>query len=133
MISAVHVGWKGAFKDILKNVINFMLKKGCTLDSMTAVIGPCISSKNYEVKKDFKGKFLKKNKNNKIFFKKIKNKIHFDLSKYINSQLKSLKIKNIEIIDKDTFNEKNNFFSARRSISRNENDYGRNVSIIMLN
>ena len=46
-----------------------------------------------------------------------------------------LKIKNIEIIDKDTFNDpKNNFFSARRSISRyNENDYGRNVSIIMLN
>ena len=110
-----------------------MLKKGCTLDSMTALIGPCISSKNYEVKKDFKDKFLKKNKNNKIFFRKIKNKIHFDLSKYINSQLKSLKIKNIEIIDKDTFNEKNNFFSARRSISRNENDYGRNVSIIMLN
>ena len=39
----------------------------------------------------------------------------------------------IEIINKDTFNVKNNFFSARRSISRNENDYGRNISIIMIN
>ena len=37
------------------------------------------------------------------------------------------------MINKDTFNEKNNFFSARRSISRNENDYGRNISVIMIN
>ena len=40
--------------------------------------------------------------------------------------------KNIEVINKDTFDTKNNFFSARRSNSRNENDYGRNISIIML-
>ena len=32
-----------------------------------------------------------------------------------------------------TFNIKNNFFSARRSNSLNENDYGRNISIIMIN
>jgi copper oxidase (laccase) domain-containing protein len=36
------------------------------------------------------------------------------------------------MINKDTFNAKNYFFSARRSISRNENDYGRNISIIMI-
>ena len=35
--------------------------------------------------------------------------------------------------NKDTFNIKNNFFSARRSIGRNESDYGRNISIIMIN
>ena len=34
---------------------------------------------------------------------------------------------------KNTFNIKNNFFSARRSIGRNEGDYGRNISIIMIN
>ena len=27
MIAAIHAGWKGAFKDIIKKVINFMLKK----------------------------------------------------------------------------------------------------------
>ena len=37
------------------------------------------------------------------------------------------------IINKDTFNKKNNFYSARRSISHKENDYGRNISIIMIN
>ena len=56
-----------------------------------------------------------------------------NLSKYIYSRLKNFGVKNIDMINKDTFNEKNNFFSARRSISRNENDYGRNISIIMIN
>ena len=133
MISAIHVGWKGAYKDIIKKVINFMLKKGCSLNSMTAVVGPCISMKNYEIKKDFKDRFMKKDKQNKIFFKKIGSKTYFTLNKYINYQLKCLNIKNIEIINKDTFDIKNNFFSARRSISRNESDYGRNISIIVIN
>ena len=133
MVSAIHAGWKGAYKDIVKNVVEFMIKKGCNPKTMCAVIGPCISIKNYEVKKDFKDKFLKKDKKNKFFFKEINYKTYFSLNKYICSQLKSLNIKNIEIINKDTFDVKNNFFSARRSINRNKNDYGRNISIIMIN
>jgi len=133
MIAAIHVGWKGAYKDIVKKVVKFMIKKGCSPKSITAAIGPCISSMNYEVKEDFKKKFLKKDKKNIIFFKKTKNKSYFNLNKYIHFQLESLNIKKIDIINKDTFNAKNNFFSARRSNSLNENDYGRNISIIMIN
>jgi YfiH family protein len=132
MISVIHAGWKGAYKGIVKNVIKFMFKQGCKSKTITAVIGPCISMKNYEVKKDFIDKFIKKNKKNNVFFKKIKNRTFFSLNGYIYSQLKSLNVKNIEIINKDTFDIKNNFFSARRSNSRKENDYGRNISIIML-
>ena len=133
MIAAMHTGWKGAYKGIIKNVIKFMIKKGCKLENITAAVGPCIAVENYEIKQDFIKKFLKKDIKNKIFFKKIRNKNYFNLNKYIYSQLKNLKVKNIDVINKDTFNAKNNFFSARRSISRNENDYGRNISIIMIN
>ena len=133
MIAAIHAGWKGAFKGIIKKTLNFMIKKGCTTKNITAAIGPCISVKNYEVKKDFIKKLIKKDEKNKQFFKKIQNKDFFNLKKYVHFQLKSLDIKKIDIIDKDTFNVKNNFFSARRSISHNENDYGRNISIIMIN
>ena len=133
MIAAIHAGWKGAHKGIIKKVIKFMIKKGCKLENITAVVGPCIAVENYEIKRDFIKKFLKKDIKNKIFFKKIRNKNYFNLNKYIYSQLKNLKVKNIDVINKDTFNAKNNFFSARRSISRNENDYGRNISIIMIN
>ncbi len=133
MIAAIHAGWKGAYKGIVKKVVKFMIKKGCSPKNITVAIGPCISSNNYEVKEDFKKKLLKKDKKNIIFFTITKNKNYFSLNKYIHFQLESLNIKKIDIINKDTFNAKNNFFSARRSISRNENDYGRNISIIMIN
>ena len=133
MIAAIHAGWKGAYKNIVKIVVKFMITKGCSPQNITVAIGPCISGNNYEVKEDLKKKFIKKDKKNIIFFKETKNKYYFNLSKYIHFELKSLKIKKIDIINKDTFNAKNNFFSARRSISHNENDYGRNISIIMIN
>ena len=133
MIAAIHAGWKGAYKEIVKKVLKFMIKKGCSHQNITAVIGPCISVNNYQVKEDFIKRFIKKDKKNRIFFKKNKNKNYFNLNKYIHFQLKSINIKKIDIINKDTFNYKNNFFSARRSIIRNDKDYGRNISIIMIN
>ena len=133
MIAAIHAGWKGAYKGIVKKVVKFMIKKGCSSKDIIAAIGPCISTNNYEIKEDFKKKFINKDKKNILFFKRIKKKNYFNLNKYIHCQLESLNIKKIDIINKDTFNAKNNFFSARRSISRNENDYGRNISIIMIN
>ena len=54
------------------------------------------------------------------------------MAKFINNQLISFGISKIDVIRKDTFDKKNNFFSARRSLKRNEPDYGRNISVIML-
>ena len=68
-----------------------------------------------------------------IFFKTAKDKNYFNLSEYIVCQLKNLDINKIEVINKNTYNIKNNFFSARRSKDRDEDDYGRNISIIMIN
>ena len=133
MIAAIHAGWKGAFKGIINKVIRFMVKKGCKFKNMTAVVGPSISSKNYEVKEDFKKKFIKKDKKNSIFFRTNKEKLYFDLTKYIHSSLKIIKIKHIDILKIDTFDIKNKFFSARRALKLKHNDYGRNISIIMLN
>jgi len=133
MVAAIHAGWRGAYKDIIKKVVKFMIKKGCSATNIVAAVGPCISIENYQVREDFKKRFIDKDKKNIIFFKKIKKKNYFNLNKYVQFQLKSLNIKKIDIINKDTFIPKNNFFSARRSISRNENDYGRNISIIMIN
>ena len=133
MIAAIHAGWKGAFKGIISKVIRFMVKKGCKFKNMTAVVGPSISSKNYEVKEDFKKKFIKKDKKNSIFFRTNKEKLYFDLTKYIHSSLKIIKIKHIDILKIDTFDIKNKFFSARRALKLKHNDYGRNISIIMLN
>ncbi len=133
IIAAVHAGWKGAYKGIISKVLNFMVKKGCERKNIHTAIGPGISQKNYNVKEDFLRKFIKKNKKNKIFFKKRKNMIYFDLPEYIKSQLKLNKISAIDHINIDTFDHKNNFFSARRSLGLKHDDYGRNISIIMIN
>jgi len=133
IISAIHAGWKGAYKEIIKKVVKFFIKKGSNTKNLVAVVGPSISEKSYEVQKDFKSKFLKKDKQSKFFFKIRKNKTYFGLNKYIYYHLKKLGIKNLEIIRKNTFDPKNNFFSARRSIQNKENDYGRNISVIMIN
>ncbi len=132
MISAIHAGWKGAYKEIIKKVVNFLVKSGSDTKDLVAVIGPCITQKNYEIKSDFKLKFLKQNIANKTFFKKIKKKTYFSLNKYVYYQLKSLGLKKIDLIDKDTYNPKNYFFSARRAIHNNQNDYGRNISLIVI-
>ena len=133
IIAAIHAGWRGAYKGIINNVIRFMIKKGSKIKNIHAAIGPSISQKNYNVKKDFLKRFLKKNKKNKVFFKKRKNLIYFNLPKYVKSQLISNKISNIDHINIDTYDYKNNFFSARRSLRLNHDDYGRNISIIMIN
>ena len=80
-----------------------MIKKGCKRKNLYAAIGPCISQKNYNIKEDFLRKFIDKNKKNKIFFKKRKKVIYFDLPKYVKSQLKFNKIHNIDHINIDTF------------------------------
>jgi len=133
MIAAIHAGWKGAFKGIINKVINFMLKNGCKKNQITAAIGPCIKQNSYNVKEDFQKKFIKKDRKNRIFFKKKKNTIFFDLPNFVKSQLKSNKITKIDTINIDTFDKKNNFFSARRSLGSKHDDYGRNISIIMIN
>ncbi len=132
IIAAVHSGWKGAYKNIITKVLKKFIKLGSNKKDIIAVIGPAISQKSYEVGEEFKDKFISKSKKNRVFFKYKRNKIYFDLTNFIYNQLISFGISKIDVIRKDTFDKKNNFFSARRSIKKNEPDYGRNISVIML-
>jgi hypothetical protein len=132
IISAIHAGWKGAYKKIIYKTIYELIKKGSNVKDLIVVVGPCISKYNYEIKKDFLSKFIKQNKKNIRFFSFNKKKIFFSLNEYIRSQLKNIGVKNIEIINKDTYLRKNNFFSSRRSLKNKYYDYGRNLSVIMI-
>ena len=48
MIGAIHAGWKGAYKGIIKKVIDFLVKKGCNRKDITIAIGPSIAQKNHD-------------------------------------------------------------------------------------
>ncbi len=131
-IAALHAGWKGAYKNIIKNTLNKLRDRGSKMKDLIAVIGPCISVESYEVKDDFFNKFVGKSTQNKKYFKIINRKIFFSLNSYIKAQLIKSNVKKIEIIKKDTYLKKNKFFSSRRSIHNKFNDYGRNISVIMI-
>jgi len=131
-VGAIHAGWKGAFKGIVKKTIQLLKKNGCSEKDMIACIGPCIRKNSYEVKNDFFKLFKDKNKENVNFFTFKKKKIYFDLSEYIKSQFYENGVKKIDIIRKDTYALENNFFSCRRSKKNKHNDYGRNISAIMI-
>jgi YfiH family protein len=131
IIGCIHAGWKGAFSGIIKNTVN-KIKKLNSNNNIYASIGPCIGEKNYEVDLNFYKKFYNKSyKNKKYFSYKNKNKKLFNLRKFVADKLIELKVK-VDHVDRDTFSEKSNFFSYRRSCKLKENDYGRCISIIRI-
>ena len=132
-ICALHAGWKGIHKDIIKKGVNMFKKCNIENDNIICSIGPCINYANYEVKQDFIKIICKKNKKYKKLFKIKKNKILFNLKQFAQVKLleSGLQKKNIEIHKNDTYSNPNLFYSYRRSVHKKEDDYGRNISIIV--
>ena len=132
IVACVHAGWRGAINGIIKNTLNEILKMGKNNEIYVAV-GPCIGVKNYEVGREFYGKFIKEDKRNEIFFFHGKNgKFLFNLRKYVNFRIKDFDVVHVDNIDFDTYTAKQNFFSFRRSKQLGEKDYGRCISAISL-
>ena len=131
IIGCIHAGWKGAFSGIIKNTVN-KIKKINNNNMIFASIGPCIGKRSYEVDVNFYQKFLKKTKQNKKYFSdKNKTKKLFNLRKFVADKLIELQVK-IDHVNHDTFKEKMNFFSYRRSFKLKQNDYGRCISVVRL-
>ena len=131
IVGCIHAGWKGALLGVIKNTIS-KIKKISSDNKIYASVGPCIGKKSYEVDKNFYKMFLAKSKNNKIYFSnKNKTKKLFNLRKFVTDKLVKAKIK-VDQVDRDTFTEKGNFFSYRRSCKLNQKDYGRCISAICM-
>tara|TARA_B110000967_G_C18778948_1_gene507206 strand:+ start:76 stop:828 length:753 start_codon:yes stop_codon:yes gene_type:complete len=127
----IHAGWKGALSGIIKNTVT-KIRKLNSNNLIFASIGPCLGKKSYEVDLKFYKKFLSISKKNKIYFSyKNKKKKLFNLRKFIADKLMELNV-NVDHVNHDTFKEKMNFFSYRRSCKLKQNDYGRCVSVICL-
>ena len=90
LISAIHAGWRGSYKKIVSATLKEFKIKGSNYKDLIAVVGPCISNKNYEVKKDFLNKFIAQEKSNKKFFNYRNNKIYFSLNGYIKQNFLNL-------------------------------------------
>ena len=131
-IACLHVGWKGCYLNIIENALIKIKKIQPKVESISAIIGPHLGKNNFEVEEEFKKKFIQKsNKYNKFFNNsKKQNKYLFDMGGLISFQLIDSQIKNIENIGLDTYDNKDLFFSHRRSTHLNQLPTGRMINII---
>jgi len=129
----LHSGWKGSLNNISQNAVRLFDKYNIKRNNLSAIIGPCIGVNNYEVDNDFKNKFIKKDvKYVKFFRNKNKTKSYFNLRGLINYQLTELGLKKIYNINRDTYSNKNLFFSHRRTTRKSKKTTGRLINLISL-
>ncbi|MEE9313209.1 MAG: peptidoglycan editing factor PgeF [Rhizobiaceae bacterium] len=133
VIGAAHAGWKGAVGGVLENTVLEMEKLGAKRKNITAILGPSISQKNYEVGPDFPALFLQQSSKNSRFFIPSKKPNHymFDLSTYIVERLNQLNLEG-GAVNRCTYAEEDNFYSYRRATHQGVSQYGCQLSAIVL-
>jgi hypothetical protein len=139
VIGAAHAGWKGALgkdgRGVLEAVLDAMEKLGAARDRIRAAIGPCISQRNYEVGWEFRDRFLELGLRQRRFFAASDREGHyrFDLAGYVTHRLTAAGVATVEPLGICTYPPENGFFSFRRTTHAGEPDYGRQISVIVLN
>lgn len=133
VIGAAHAGWKGALTGILESTIAAMEKLGAERSGTVAAIGPLIRQHSYEVGGEFVEQFMAADAENALYFIPSAREGHamFDLAGFIRTRLENAGVLMIDDVGVDTYSDPR-FYSYRRSVHRNEPDYGRHVHAIVL-
>jgi YfiH family protein len=134
VIGAAHAGWKGAIGGVLENTVSAMVDLGSKRENIHCAIGPCIHQPSYEVDSGFKKTFLNQDPAFETYFTDGQKEEHyqFDLPGFVLDRLKKLNLSSVEASMADTYKEGERFFSFRRTTHKGEADYGRQISVIML-
>ncbi len=133
VIGAAHAGWKGALTGVLENTIDAMITLGARRENITAVLGPSIGPKSYEVGPEFLERFLGFDPAYAEFFTPSPKDGHkmFDLPALTISRLKAAGVEAASL-DLDTYPDADRFYSYRRTTHAGEPDYGRQISAIAI-
>ena len=133
VIGAAHAGWKGALTGVVESTVAAMEKLGAERGGIVAAIGPLIRQPSYEVGGEFVEHFIEADAENAVFFLPATRQGHamFDLAGFIRTRLENAGVLMIDDIGADTYSDER-FYSYRRSVHRNEPDYGRHVHAIAL-
>jgi polyphenol oxidase len=134
VIAAAHAGWKGALAGVLEATLEAMETLGARRASTVAALGPMISQSSYEVDAEFADRFIAASTGHARFFSASARDGHFmfDLTGFISTRLRLAGIGFFEDLARDTYAEPEIFYSYRRSVHRNEPDYGRHIAAIAL-
>lgn len=133
VIGAAHAGWRGAKDGVLEAVLHAMERLGARRAHTTAVIGPTISQRAYEVGPEFFHSFTDDDRDTTRFFTQgTGDRLLFDLPSYGLWRLRQAGIGHAEWTGHCTYSDPDRFFSFRRTTHAGEADYGRLISVIRL-
>jgi YfiH family protein len=133
VIAAVHAGWKGAKAGIVESAIEAMQSLGAQPGQIVAAIGPAISQTAYEVSPEFEASFLAEDGGNEEYFSQAEGaRPRFNLTAYVKDRLLRLGTASIQEAGLCTYENESILFSYRRSVHKEERDYGRQISAILL-
>ena len=133
VVGAAHAGWRGSHDGVLEATLDAMEGLGAQRARITAVIGPCISQRAYEVGHDFMENFLSDDPQAARFFAGgPAGKPLFDLPGYGLSRLRAAGVGQAEWTRHCTYSDPERFYSFRRTTHAGEADYGRLISVIRL-
>ncbi len=133
VVAAAHAGWKGALHGVLENTIRTMVSLGAERHRITAVLGPSIGRKSYEVGPEFVAGFTAVDPAYERFFSPSDKTGHamFDLPALTIKRLTDAGVL-ASNLDLDTYSDPERFFSYRRTTHAKEPDYGRQISAIAI-
>ncbi len=133
VIGAAHSGWKGALGGVLENTLEAMKSLGADPENITAIVGPTISQKAYEVGPDFFEDFIAEDPGFSRFFASGRgDRVQFDLPGLVLHRLREAGIARAEWTGHCTYSDAERFYSYRRTTHASEVDYGRLISVIRL-
>ncbi len=117
-IALAHCGWKGVHKEIVKNAIRKLIKKGSKTADLRFILGPGIRECCYEVSPSFVRRFERRYGKTGIYT--WRGLIYFSLPDILKEQLKIAKIpaKNIKDTKSCTCCQPEKYYSYRREGKR---------------
>jgi polyphenol oxidase len=134
VIGACHAGWKGAFTGMIEATVVAMEAQGARRADIHIALGPAIGPTSYEVGPEFSARFVEESADYARFFSPSPRDGHsmFDLQGFIAHRVDRLEVASFEALGVDTYADETRCYSYRRSVHRQEPDYGRLVSAIAL-
>jgi len=133
VIGAAHAGWKGALGGVLESTLDAMEALGADRRHISAVIGPSISQRSYEVGPEFFDNFVSEHADYERFFANGKeDRLLFDLPSFGIFRLHEAGVNSARWTGHCTYCDADKFYSYRRSCHLGEVDYGRLISVISL-
>lgn len=134
VVGACHAGWKGALTGMIAATVAAMEAQGARRADIHVALGPAIHPESYEVGPEFSARFVEVDPAYARFFTPSPRAGHamFDLPGFIAARVSELDVASFESLAVDTYVDEMRCFSYRRSVHRQEPDYGRLVSAIAL-